>query len=358
MSGGRDRPRAGGGGAALPPGWRFRAALPPALRRAALVAVPVTLASLAELVIEDTFAAGLATGALIAGFVAFDAPARVRVRWQLLTAPLIGACAAIGVLSSQTTVTAVVALAAVGALAGLCFAVSIRLMIAGLTCTLALLIAQGFSLEPGDAGMAFVLATAGALLQAAAAMVAFAVSDRAPGRWRLTEAARSTIVTLSANLHPRSRAFRHGVRFGVALGFGVAVYRIVDLGAHGYWVPLTILFVLRPFADETLERVAMRAAGTVLGLAVATGLAALLGEQAVVTALALGVAAAFAYALLAIEYALFTTAITVYVVLLTDSLGTPPIEAADERAIATAIGIAVAAVAYRVWGEVEDPDAA
>lgn len=340
--------------ARVPPTWGFRGELPPALRRAALVAVPVGLGSLADLVLDDAYAAGLATGALIAGFTAFDAPARVRLRWQLLNAPLIGASAAIGVLSSQSTVTAAIAMAAIGALAGLCFAVSARLMIAGLTCCLALLLAQGFYLEPGDAPEALLLGTAGGLLQAAAALGALVFSDRAPGRWSLGDATRDSITTLRASLDLRSPALRHGIRFGLALGLGVAFYRVVDLGQHGYWVPLTILFVLRPFRGETFERLAMRAAGTVIGLLLATGLAALLGEQPVPTAVVLAVAAAFSYALLAIEYALFTTAITTYVVLLTDSLGTPPIEAADERALATAIGIAIAAAAFWAWGETED----
>jgi hypothetical protein len=340
--------------AAVPSAWRFRGALGPALRRGALVALPVGIGALADLFMEDTYAAVLATGALIAGFAAFDAPARVRVRWQLLNAPLIGIAAAIGVLASQTAVTAAVAMALIGALAGLCFAVSPRLMIVGLTCALALLIAEGFYLEPGDAPEALFLGTAGALLQALAALAALAFSDHAPGRWSLGEAARDSVVTLKAKLTLRSPALRHGIRFGVALGLGVAFYRVVDLGAHGYWVPLTILFVLRPFRDETAERLAMRAAGTVFGLIAATGLAALLGEQPIPTAIVLTAAAAFAYALLAIEYALFTIAITVYVVLLTDSLGTPPVEAADERGLATAIGIAIAAAAFWLWGEVED----
>jgi hypothetical protein len=323
------------------------------VRRGALVALPVGLGALADLFLEDAYAAGLATGALVAGFVAFDAPARIRVRWQLLVAPLIGASAAIGVLSSQEAITAALAMAAVGGLAGLCFAVSMRLLIAGLTCSLALLLAQGFYLEPADAPEALVLGTAGGLLQAATALAAWAFSDRAPGRWSLSEAAGSSMATLRANLSLGSTALRHGIRFGTALGLGVAFYRIVDLGDHGYWVPLTILFVLRPFRDETVERLAMRAAGTVAGLVLATGLAALLGEQPIPTAIVLTIAAAFSYALLAIEYALFTTAITTYVVLLTDSLGTPPIEAADERGLATAIGIAIAAVAFWAWGEAD-----
>ena len=39
---------------------------------------------------------------------------------------------------------------------------------------------------------------------------------------------------------------RHAIRFGAALALGVAIYRIADFDDHGYWVPLTILFVLKP----------------------------------------------------------------------------------------------------------------
>jgi uncharacterized membrane protein YccC len=244
-------------------------------------------------------------------------------------------------------------MALLAGLAGLCFAVSARLMIAGLSCSLALLLAQGFYLEADDALLALGFGTAGGLLQASCALAAWALADRSPGRWQLGQAIGDAAAKLRASLDLRSTALRHAIRFGVALGLGVAFYRVVDLGPHGYWVPLTILFVLRPAQDETLERLAMRAAGTVLGLAVATGLAWLLGEQPVVIAIALTAAAAFAYALLAIEYALFTTAITIYVVLLTDALGASPIDAADERALATAIGIGIAGAAFWVWGEVE-----
>ena len=63
---------------------------------------------------------------------------------------------------------------------------------------------------------------------------------------------------------------------------------------------------------------------------------------------------ALSYALLAIEYALFTTAITVYVVLLTDTLGASPFDAAGERGLGTVLGIVVAALAFRTYGDHEE----
>lgn len=335
----------------VPPSWRLRGPLGPALRRGLFVALPVGAAALANLAIDDAYAAGLATAAMIAGFVAFDAPAGVRARWQLCVAPWLGLAAGLGVLSSQTTPTAIAALAAVGGLAGYCVAISPRMLVCGLTVALVLLIAQGFYLEPDQALPAFALGALGGLLQAGWALVGWAGGDRERGRWRPGEALRDGVTTLRAGLGLRSTAMRHAIRFGLALGVGVAFYRLVDLGPHGYWVPLTILFVLRPAEDETFERLAMRALGTLAGLALATGLAELLGERALPTAIVLTITAAFVYALLAIEYALFTIAVTVYVVLLTDVLGAAPFDAADERALATAIGIVIAAASFWAWGE-------
>lgn len=156
---------------------------------------------------------------------------------------------------------------------------------------------------------------------------------------------REAVRAIRGNLDIRSPSLRHALRWGIALGLGTAAYHVIDLGEHGYWIPLTVLFVLRPTVGETGERIAMRAVGTVVGIAVATALAELLGGHPVPEALVIATAAAFSFALLALEYALFTTAITAYIVLLAHALGQSAFEAADERALATAAGLLIAAVA-------------
>jgi uncharacterized membrane protein YccC len=162
---------------------------------------------------------------------------------------------------------------------------------------------------------------------------------------------RAALGAMRANLDLRSPSLRHALRWGIALGIGVAIYHVVDLGPHGYWVPLTILFVLKPTPRDTYERIAMRAAGTFAGLVVATGLAAVVDHHPVPVAIVLTLAAASSFALLAVEYALFTTAITVYIVVLAHALGESAVEAVDERAIATLIGIAIAALAFTALGD-------
>jgi hypothetical protein len=276
------------------------------------------------------------------------------VRWQLCCAPLVGVLAALGVLTSQTVPTAILGMAVVATLGGYALAVSLRMAIAGLSLVLTFLLAQGLWLEPHQAWEALAIGTCGGLAQAAWAAVAWVVADRVRERpFQLARAAAEAAARLRAGLDIQDATLRHAIRFGVALAIGVAIYRLAGFHDHGYWVPLTILFVLKPDASQTSERVAMRAAGTVVGLVLATVLAEILSDAVIPSTLVLTTAAALSFALLTIEYALFTTAITVYVVLLTDTLGSPAFDSAGERALGTALGILVAALAFRVFGESE-----
>jgi hypothetical protein len=333
--------------------WRLRADPLPAIRRGFLVSIPVAVGLLAELVLDDRLAGAIATAAMFCGFLAFDAPARVRVRWQLLCAPAIGIAAALGVLSSQTAATAIVGMGVVAVAGGYLVAVSLRMAIAGLSVVLTFLVAQGLLLAPDRALPALAIGVGGGLAQAACAAAAWAVSDRgSEGTFHLGAAARQTAATLRASFSLESVAMRHALRFGGALAVGVAIYRLAGLDNHGYWLPLTILFVLKPDPNQTSERIAMRAAGTVIGLVLATALAELLSDAVIPSTIVLTTAAALSFALLPIEYALFTTAITVYVVLLSDTLGAHAFDAAGERARGTFLGIVVAALAFRVFGDV------
>jgi Fusaric acid resistance protein-like len=332
----------------------------PALRRGLLLAIPVGAALLLELGLDSPTKGAIGTGAMLTGFAGMDAVARTRAAWQAAVAPLVGAGAALGALTAGSTALAVATMAVVAAGAGYSFAVSLRFSIAGLMVALSLLISQGLFLAPADAIPALLFAAAGGFAQVAFSLAIWAW-ERPPAEpvwdWR------GGVADLRASLTLRSHALRHALRFSAAMAVGVAVYRVLGMDQHGFWVPLTILFVLRPEEDETMHRLVLRAVGTALGLVIATALGeALLGDE-VLIALLLAVATGFAYGLLTVQYALFTTAITVYAVLLADTLGEGAFHAAGQRAYATAIGIAIAGVAFLVWsnpgnGEGSGEDAA
>jgi len=321
----------------------------PALRRGALIAVPIGLALAVELGFNAPTKGAIATGALIAGFPGLDAPARPRAAWQAAAAPLIGIAAALGVLSSQSAPVAVLAMGLVGAAAGYCFSVSLRLAITGLSVSLALMIGQGLFLEPGDAAPALLYATLGGLSQAVWSLLVWLVADRAAEDEASGWSTHAALAALRSNLTLRSAAARHAIRFGLALAAGVALYWLLGMKVHGFWIPLTILFVMRPERDETYHRLALRALGTVLGIVVATALAEAFTGNDLVVGLVLTVAAALTFGLLTVQYALFTAAITTYVVLLSDTLGEGAFEAAGQRLTGTALGILIAFLAFVLW---------
>jgi len=321
----------------------------PAIRRGFLLSVPIGLTLVLELGFDTESAGAIATAALINGFPGMDAPARSRAGWQAASAPLVGIAAALGIISSQTGPTAVLGLGLLGLLAGYCFCVSLRLAIVGLSVTLAMLIAQGLFLPAGDAAPALLYATLGGLTQVAWSLLVWLATDRAADEPEKAWGGREAAASLRANLTLESQSARHAIRFGLALATGVAAYWLLGMDEHGYWIPLTILFVMRPDRGETDHRLALRAIGTVIGLILATAIAEAFGGDDLVIGAVLTVSAASSFGLLTVQYALFTAAITTYVVVISTTLGDPAFQTVDERATGTVLGILIAFIAWRLW---------
>jgi hypothetical protein len=334
--------------ARVPASWRLRAPLGPAIRRGLLTSIPVGAALLVDLELDSPVAGAVSAGAFLAGFIAFEAPPLTRARWQLLTAPAIGGAAALGALTSDSVWLAVPAMVVVSAFLGLWGSVSRRLAIAGLNVVLALLLAQGLDVEPAQAAEALLLGGAGVLAQALLSLASLLWDRQSDDPERGPDWS-GAAGALRASLATDAPMMGHALRWSVALGAGTAIYKGFDIEPHGYWIPLTILFVLRPTPGETAERIAMRAAGTVAGIAIALALAGFVDDWRVAEAVAISIAAGLAFAVLAAEYALFTTAITAYIVLVTHALGQSAFQAADERAISTAAGLAIVVVLVLAW---------
>ncbi|HVX32606.1 MAG TPA: FUSC family protein [Solirubrobacterales bacterium] len=320
----------------------------PALRRGALVAVPVALALIFEFAADWPSQGAIATAALLCGFTALDAPAGPRAVWQAATAPFVGISAALGVLASQWAPAAVIAMGLIAAAAGYCFADTQRLAFVGFACAVALMLAEGLFLPVHDTLPALLYGVLGGLIQAAWAACVWLFFDRDADSESGWDWAR-TRSRLRANLTLASPIARHSLRFGVALALGVAIYRIAGMRVHGYWIPLTILFVLRPERAETDRRLVLRAVGTIAGLALATSLAFAVDGAEVPIGIVLGLAAALSLGLITVQYALFTTAMTTYVVLLSDTLGEARLHAASQRLLGTAAGIVISYLAFRVY---------
>ncbi len=325
----------------------------PLLQRGALTAIPVAVMLTIELGLGAPTKGAMAGGALICGFTAFDAPAAQRARWQAVTAVLIAAAAAVGILSSGSAVAAVVLLIVVGAVGGFMVAFSAWSASLGTLISLALLIAQGLFLPLDDIPPAFLWVAVGAMSQVVWSAVVWMVRDRRPPAGDGPLGRAEVAARLRSGLARSSAPARHAVRLGLALGAGVLAYRALGLHDHGFWVPLTILFAMKPERDVTYGRLLMRAGGTAIGVVIATVLIDLLGGSAVPTIIVLTIAAALSYGLLSLQYAFFTTAITVFIVMLDSHTGMSAAEAVDDRLLCTGIGIAIAYLSFVLLPYVE-----
>src|SRR6266404_1357143 len=156
------------------------------------------------------------------------------------------------------------------------------------------------------------------------------------------------MATLRANLNLQSAVFRHAIRLAALIALG----NILERGFYwhrSYWLPLTIVLVLKPEFTTTFSRGLLRIGGTIVGLFLATALFRFLPES-----LALHIILIFVFTLLLrwvgpANYGIFAVAISALVVLLIAITGVSPKELIWARGINTAAGGALALLGYWVW---------
>jgi hypothetical protein len=138
------------------------------------------------------------------------------------------------------------------------------------------------------------------------------------------------------------------VRLMLAVGLSTAIYRRLHL-PNGYWAPMTAVLVLKPQWSNTLSRGIARLSGTLVG----AGAAVLLAHWLLLPVWAsfvLAVAAAWGcYATQAVNYALFSFCITLYIVFLFRFGGFGERSAAELRLLNTAIGGGIALAIDALW---------
>ncbi|MBV8988174.1 MAG: FUSC family protein, partial [Solirubrobacterales bacterium] len=153
---------------------------------------------------------------------------------------------------------------------------------------------------------------------------------------------------LRANLTLSSSAFRHAVRLSITIALAATIYRAFDL-PRGYWVPLTVIFVLRPDYGSTFTRGLQRYVGTALGAVLATLIAAALNPGPYALAALATVLAVAIFAFLYANYALFTVSMTAWIIFLVAFGGIPESATAIDRLIDTAIGATLTLAVYALW---------
>jgi hypothetical protein len=152
---------------------------------------------------------------------------------------------------------------------------------------------------------------------------------------------------LVRNLHPRTPAGRYALRVAIAVAVATAVNLAWGL-PNGYWTPMTAVILLKPDRYETTARALKRVLGTLAGTGATTLAVALLRPDRPQLGLLLLLAVWGCFTLQRVNYALFATCITAYVVLLLSALGLPEPIVAWHRVLATLAGAAIALAAHAV----------
>ncbi|MGW2448932.1 FUSC family protein [Streptomyces sp. NPDC001675] len=151
-----------------------------------------------------------------------------------------------------------------------------------------------------------------------------------------------------------SPVFRHAVRLAAVATLGYLIAARLPLG-HGYWAPIASVMVMRPDFHRTYARAVARFAGTLAGVALATGTVRALGTDARVSGALAVVSAGLSYTLNRTGYAYSQCFTAAYVVFLLGMGGQAWEQTVPERVVLTLLGGALAMLAYVVFPAWETP---
>lgn len=164
--------------------------------------------------------------------------------------------------------------------------------------------------------------------------------------WR--EALAGRFAMLRENLNLQSATFRHALRLAILVSLGDVLGRMVSW-RRTYWLPMTIVLVLKPEFTATFTRGVLRIIGTIVGLLLATAL-----FHVIHPAVALQLALIFLFVFFLrwlgpANYGVFAIVVSGLIVLLLAIAGVPPKDVISARGINTVVGGTMAIIAYRLW---------
>ena len=153
--------------------------------------------------------------------------------------------------------------------------------------------------------------------------------------------------TLRATLTLDSMAMRHALRVAIVTALAVLVTRLFDL-QRGYWVTITAIIILQPYAGATLVKVLQRVLGTVAGALITVALVAIVRDPRGLLVVVF-VLAVLCVAFLRVNYLVYSVFLTPTFVLLAE-LSAGDWHLAGLRVINTLIGGALGlAGSWLLW---------
>ena len=222
----------------------------------------------------------------------------------------------------------------------------------GQQCVITFLVTSAFPASPSAAfDQSLVLFSGGALQLILSSLVLHLFHDLRTRLFQLTYYLREEEVALRAALAQTAESVRelrflnsplpYSIRLAVTIAIATEIYRRLHYPS-GYWIPMTALLVLRPTLIDTVSRVLARTLGTMCGAIAASFCLAHIHTTPIILAAFTVLFAWLAYGILNVNYALFSMAVTGYIVFLLSLNEVPGPALAERRAFCTALGAAIA----------------
>jgi MFS family permease len=222
----------------------------------------------------------------------------------------------------------------------------------GQQCVIIFLVASAFPASVEDALGRAVLILAGGALQVLSAAILLRAFDQLSNH--LTSLARyvrkeetalhSALLETAQSVRQRkilNSALPYSLLVAITLATTTELYRRLKFPS-GYWIPMTALLVLKPGITDTVNRAIARVLGTVTGAILASFCIAHLHPSSVVLAGLTLLFAWLSYGTLNVNYALYSSFITGYIVFLLSLASAPGPVIAQRRALCTALGGSIA----------------
>ncbi|GAA3922473.1 FUSC family membrane protein [Hymenobacter algoricola] len=146
---------------------------------------------------------------------------------------------------------------------------------------------------------------------------------------------------LRDNLTFNSSVFRHAVRMTLACLAGYIVSKFFPYGHHGYWILMTITYMLKPAFSLTKQRNYQRLLGTVVGGFVGVAILYFVPGQTAQFGLMV-LLMVVAYSFQRIDYIVTVIALTPFILILFSFLGLGYVDVIEERVVDTGIGCLIA----------------
>ena len=222
----------------------------------------------------------------------------------------------------------------------------------GQQCVITFLVASAFpaSLEAAvDRGL--LLFAGGALQLVLSSLLLRLFHDLRRRLYQLTRYLREEQFALRAALIETAESVRqirfvnsaipYSLRLALTIAIATEIYRRLHYPS-GYWIPMTALLVLKPGLTDTVSRTIARMLGTMCGAVSVSFCLAHVHTTPIVLAAFTVLFAWLAYGLLNVNYALFSMAVTGYIVFLLSLNVIPGPILAQRRTFCTALGGAIA----------------